>query len=231
MILETLVAHGSDFIEWIEGSGFTGAPLRRIPPARLVIAFSKAPRDLHLEHKPAVTALWRKRPAELLTVVPGRAGEADLAPPKQAVYTLEGTLLDATGQCLPRRFKLDCGSATGHRIALYRSPLGSRYGSAGGLFGRVGFDGGKPAPWSIVIAKVSPPLGAPLEFTAQADAHGEFILPLDRIPAIGVDAIAKTYPATLRILASPLATPDEAFDPDTHGGEVAVSGRVGAEVF
>ena len=137
MILETLFTHGSDYIEWYEASGNAGTALRRVAPGRLQIALSRAPRDLQLVHKATATALWRKRPLELSGLVAGRAGEADLLPPAQTAYALEGEINDPSGAYLPRRFSLACGAIIGHRIGLYRSPLGSRYGRAGGLFGRI----------------------------------------------------------------------------------------------
>ncbi|HNA05261.1 MAG TPA: hypothetical protein PLV48_15365 [Rhodocyclaceae bacterium] len=212
MILETVFAHGSDYIEWYEASGCAGSALRRIAPERLRIALTRAPRDLQLVHKTTATALWRKRPPTLSGVLAGVAREADLQPPAQAAYALEGEISDPSGAYLPRLFSVDCGAVIGHRIGLYRSPLAARYGRAGGVFGRIRL-AGRAAAWSLVVVRVTPPLGAALEFTAQADANGEFILPLDRLPALGVDALVKTYPATLRIAASPLAVAEQPFDP------------------
>lgn len=229
MTLETLFAHGSDYLEWYEASGCAGTALRRIAPDRLQIALARAPRDLQVVHKATATALWRKRPPELSGMVAGRASEADLLPPAQTPYTLEGEISDLSGTYLPRRFRVACGAVIGHRIGLYRSPLGSRYGRAGGLFGRIRL-AGKAAAWSLVVARITPPLGKVLEFTAQADASGEFILPLDRLPAIGVDALVKTYPATLRILASPLAVPEQPFDPDDLAAHQVAVGEEAAHV-
>ncbi len=230
MILETVFAHGSDYIEWYEASGCAGTALRRIAPGRLQIALARAPRDLQLVHKDTATALWRRRPPELSGMVAGRAGEADLLPPTQTAYPLEGAIDDPSGIYLPRRFSLACGAVIGHRIGLYRSPFGSRYGRAGGLFGRIRL-AGKAAAWSLIVVRVTPPLGALLEFTAQADAHGEFILPLDRLPAVGVDALVKTYPATLSILASSLAVPERPIDPDDLAAHQVAVGEDAAHVI
>ena len=38
-----------------------------------------------------------------------------------------------------------------------------------------------------------------MEFTAQADAHGDFILPLNRIPPLAADAPSSTYSAALTV--------------------------------
>lgn len=222
MILETVIAHGSDFIEWLDASGFAGAATRRIAPARLHIELTRAPRNLRLCHKPRATALLRNtdtpippntEPARLVLVVPGEASPAQRVPPAQNPYVVEGVVRDPAGEFLPRRFSLQCGNAAGHPVNLYRTPLGSRYGSAGGVFGQLALDNDAPAAWALVTVAVKPPLGPTLSFTAQADAHGEFVLPLDRLPAVAVDAVVKTYAATLSVLAATSADPLSPFDP------------------
>ena len=86
MILETVIAHGSDFIEWLDASGYAGAGTRRIAPARLHVELTRAPRNLRLCHKPRATALLRStdtpippntEPARLVLVVPGEASPVD----------------------------------------------------------------------------------------------------------------------------------------------------------
>ena len=223
MILETVIVHGSDFIEWLDASGNAGGTVRRIAPARLRIELTKAPRNLRIAHKPRATALLRttdtplppaKEPVRLALVVPGEATPAQRVPPAQNPYLIEGIVRDPAGEFLPRRFSLNGGTAAGHQIRLFRSPLGSRYGSAGGVFGRLTFADDAPAAWALVELSVKPPLGATQTYTAQADAHGEFILPLDRLPAVAVDAVVKSYPATLTVLASATTDPNTPFDPD-----------------
>jgi hypothetical protein len=62
---------------------------------------------------------------------------------------------------------------------------------------------------------VTLPPGLSLDFVAQADGHGDFLLPLDRLPALTKDALSPTLQATLSIRVDPAATPGQAPDPDT----------------
>jgi hypothetical protein len=71
------------------------------------------------------------------------------------------------------------------------------------------------------MAVITPTVGNPLRFTAQADAHGDFILPLNRMPALAKDAPASTYAAVLTVqMAAPAEEQTEsageatAIDPD-----------------
>ena len=64
MILETLVLHASDFIEWVDASGAQGGARRPVPAQSLRIRLADAPKDLELIHKNAGTALWRRVPGE-----------------------------------------------------------------------------------------------------------------------------------------------------------------------
>lgn len=216
MILETVVTHGSDYIEWVDGSGHAGGSLKVVSPTGLLLSLSKAPGDLEVDHRARLSVLRRKRPRALSAVFPGMPSEDRLKRPEQGIYVVKGRVVDPSGTYLPRQFSLQCGgSSAGHRVSLFRSPMGSRFSSAGGLIGRAVSGDGAVAPWALIHLQVTPPLGGSLAFVAQADRHGEFVLPLDRIPALPVDALSKTYAAVLSVRGLPGAKPAQVADPDS----------------
>lgn len=203
MILETLILHGSDWIEWIDASGRQDGSGRVLSPLALDIRLFTAPGDLRLIHKPSGTVLLRDQPQALRQVVNGCAVAADLKPPMEPEYPMAGFVTDPAGHFLPRPFAFKAGNAIGHRVKLYRSALGTRYGRGGGIHGRLVLSDGTPASWGMVRLTVSPPLVPKSDFVAQADRHGEFCLALDRLPALTKDALALAYPAVLQVWAVP----------------------------
>ena len=210
MIAETLVLHASDFIEWLDASGPQALARRTLPARDLDVRITQGPSDLKLIHKTAGTALWRREPEELGLLVDGEATPADLAPPDEALYPLAGEVRDRKGLFLPRHFAFDAGGRAGRRLRLFRSPLGTRFGRAGGLHGCTTLDDGTPVPWVLLTLRVTPPLAEPLDFIAQSDGRGEFRLSLERLPSLTRDAPAQTYPATLTLRAAADGT-----DPDS----------------
>lgn len=218
MMAETLIIHGGDLVEWRESSGFTNKPPLRVTPTTLSIEFNRAPRALYVLHKTNGTLLWHKNSAGPSKVVAGTATEADKTAQPTRSYPIEGSVSDPAGRYLPRTFSFTLGANNEHKVSLYHSPLGARFSKAGGVYGQVGFDNGKVAAWAIVELTVTPPLGVPLNFVAQADSHGEFSLPLNRLPALTKDAPSATYTARLKVRALPSAMPETPLDPErlTH---------------
>jgi hypothetical protein len=200
IVLETLVSHGSDFIEWIEGSGRSDAAARSIAAHGLDLVLSSAPKDLTVLHRRSSTVLLRRQPATLHQTLIGRPADAALLPPAVPAYAVAGDIVDSRRIYQPRRFSLQFGSAAGKKIKLYRSSAGTRYGQAGGLFGTLRFAPARPAAWARLQLTVTPPLGKTLEFIAQADANGEFALAFDRLPLPTLDTAA-TYQARLKVFA------------------------------
>lgn len=214
MIIETSILHCGDLIEWRESSGFVDQPPRRIAPAALAIDFSKAPQSLRIYHKANGTLLWHKNSAGPSKVVAGKATEDDLKARPTNTYAIEGSVSDPTGHYLPRTFAFTLGNASEHKIAIYHSPLGARFSKSGGVYGRVMFEDDTVAAWALIQLTVTPSLGTPLKFVAQTDQHGEFRLPLDRLPALTKDAPSPTYAAKLEVKASTSANPKSPLDPD-----------------
>ncbi len=227
MIAETLIIHGGDLIEWRESSGFINKQPQRVAPTALTIKFSKAPQGLHIYHKANGTLLWHKNSAGPSTVVAGTATEADKTALPTATYAIKGSVSDPAGRYLPRTFVFTLGNTSEHKIALYHSPLGARFSKAGGIYGQLGFDDGIIAAWALIQLTVTPSLGAPLKFIAQADIHGEFSLPLDRLPALTKDAPSPTYAAKMEIKALHSASPESPLDPDTLALVDVAKGKTG----
>ena len=217
MTSETLITRGSDWIEWLDATGFTNAKqtTSTVSPTSLNITLTNAPKDLKLEHKFAQSVLWRTRPVELKQVHTKTLTENDLQRPTETPYTVEGLLQDPTDRYLPRIFFLQAGNRNGHQIALYRSPMNCQFRSAGGILGTLHFANGTIASWAIILVTVTPHLGSPLDFTAQADIHGEFRLPMDRLPALHKDTPAQTYTAIMKIKATPPSLNLLPTNPDT----------------
>jgi len=211
-VLETCVWHASDWIAWIDRSGYAGAGHEPLVAEALAVRFTAAPADLEVIHRPGRTLLWRRRPEALRRTVAGVADDAQRQRPAVPSYTLEGEVSDPEGRYLPRRFSVNAGAAAGHRVSVYRTPGGTRFQAAGGVRGRLVFEDDTPAAWAVVELEVTPPLTGAVSFAGQADGQGEFALALDRLPALTKDTPVTTYPATLRVRASvPVSHP---IDPD-----------------
>lgn len=201
--METCLWHASDWIAWIDRSGDARPAEQPLVDIALAVNFTgRPPRDLTVVHKPGRMLLWRRLPRSLRRSVKGEVDSEGRMRPDVPTYPLQGELFDPSGRYLPRRFALDVGTAVGHRIAVYRSPLGVRYQSAGGLYGRVVFSDGTPAAWAVLELEVTPPLSGALPFVTQADGHGEFRLALNRLPALTKDAPVARYAASLTVRAS-----------------------------
>jgi hypothetical protein len=214
MFAETLIAHGSDWIEWLDASGLQAGGGQPLAPQRLVLRLSSAPPDLGLVHKARATTLWRSRLAGMTAVVPGLGTQVDRAAPIRVAYDLAGVVVDADAGYLPRAFALRPGAGTGVQVRLYRSSLGTRFGQGGGVQGRLLKEDGSGLPWALLSLSVQPLAGGVMEYVAQADAQGEFRLALDRLPLLPKDAHVGSYAAVLKVRASLACIPEQPADPD-----------------
>ena len=227
MTAETLIIHGGDLLEWHLASGYVDKPLTRITPEKLKIEFSKAPKAMRIFHKPSGTLLWHKNSAGPSKVIVGEVTEADLTAQPTTTYPIEGTVSDPSGHYLPRTFAFTLGNTSEHTVALYHSPLGARFAQAGGIYGSAAFEDGTMAAWALINLTVTPSLGPALKFVAQTDAHGEFRLPLDRLPAITKDAPSTKYNAKLEVKASAAADAATPLDPETLAAVKVAKGKTG----
>jgi len=212
-VSETVIHHASDWIDWIDASGSLTSRPRVNNPLQLV--FSKSPTDLTVISQKGRTRLWRGAQEALHLSVNGRASDAQLAYPATPTFILAGEVRDQQRRYNPRKFSITAGNAAGHSIELFRSPMGTRFASAGGLRGNVRFQDNSPASWAILSIEVTPLVGSKLKFRAQADLHGDFVLAMDRLPALAKDVAHKQYTAKLTALALKAASGQEITDPDT----------------
>lgn len=201
-ILETPVHHGSDFIHCFEATGFSDNDHRLLVKDDWQLRFDEPPKDLRIIQKKHQLAFFRARPEGMQVVIEGRATASEMQPPVQPGYTLTGMITSNSRRFNPRRFSITAGGSTGHLLALYRSPLGTQIPAGGAVIGNLEYESGVPAAWAIVTVTVTPTVGSPLIFTAQADQHGDFIVPLNRVPALDKDAPAPNYSALLRVKVS-----------------------------
>ena len=201
-LLEIPLRHGSDYIHCYDATGYAAPDHRPMVRDNWTITLHQAPRDLRVLHKAHQATLFRREPETLQRIA--KKDETDFTRPATDTYLLRGLISPVRRYFNPRRFTINAGQGAGHWLALYRSPSGTAIPSAGALTGTLMFDAEDdqpvtPAAWALVTAVVTPTVGNPLQFIAQADAHGDFILPLNRMPALAKDAPASTYAAVLTV--------------------------------
>ena len=118
-----------------------------------------------------------------------------------------------------RYIELNVGNAQRKSVSIYRALHATQVGSSGCLAGTVENENGVE-PWALLTLTVTPTIGAPLVFVAQADAYGDFVLPVNEAPALDKDAPSETYPSDLviqRVAIEPgtqLPNPDDLADLD-----------------
>jgi hypothetical protein len=208
-VLETNILHASDVIFWLDGSSSEDPATMLRLPAALELELTTQPSDLRVVNSAGKTAFLR-RPTN--PIIFGSASEADMQPPVTPTFPIAGIVSDVSGRYLSRRFAIAAGNRTGHGLVIYPSPLGSRFGPAGGLLGTLRFNtSGAPAPWALLTLTVTTTLGASLTFRGQANGQGDFILPLNRLPPLP-EGITD-YAATLAISALESAVSDSPIDP------------------
>ena len=199
--LETPIRHASDVIFWYDASGYVDVNYRPAVGTVLDVTLATAPNDIRMIHALGRTSLVRKNLAGSHVVVDGRATSAQMQAPTETPYPIIGSVSDPERTYNPRQFSISAGNVAGNAIAVYRSPLGTQLREAGGLRGSVVYENGDAASWALIDVTVTPSLGGPVNFIAQADIHGDFVLPLTRLPALTRNAPSTTYNATLSIRA------------------------------
>jgi len=212
-VSETLIHHASDWIDWIDASGgLTNRPRVADP---LQLSLSDAPADLSMISQNGRTRLWRGHQDMLHLSLNGRASAAQLAYPDAPNFALAGEVRDLYRRYNPRLFSITAGNANGHSVELYRTPMGTRFASAGGLRGNVRYEDDSPASWAILNIEVTPLVGPKLNFRAQADMQGDFVLAMDRLPALAKDVTPRHYSAKLSASALKSASGATIANPDT----------------
>ncbi len=243
---ETLAQHASDLVHWVEGSGPILQQSRVIAngfanslnislidaPSKLeqenILAVDRTPSDLSLTHKPGVTVLWRRTAANNLSMknVQGKSdAETLLNRPIEESYRVSGFIFDKQFHINPREFHLTNvgnfvdvkdASAKGHEVKLYRSVLGSKMGSLGGLEGCLQWNDGKVASWAIITCEVTlKHTTGTRSYSAQADIHGDFRLVFSALPFPKKEGeIRPPYRCKLSISALQSASGEQWHQPD-----------------
>ncbi|NOV32383.1 carboxypeptidase regulatory-like domain-containing protein [Methylomonas sp. ZR1] len=208
-VLETNILYASDVIYWLDGSSAPQqADMRRLSDA-VVLQLDTRPADLQFLHTPGKTALWRRSAGK---TVQGAPSEADKLRPAEAAYTIAGSVADSQSRYIPRRFAVQAGNAAGHSLVLYPTPFGTKLGRGGGLRGTLRFTGSNaPAVWALLTLTVNLGVGGNLICRAQADANGDFIIAMHRLPPLP-EGVTE-YNATLSIAASAAASAALPVDP------------------
>jgi len=181
-ILETNILHSSDVVFWLDGtSAESASDMQRVNwPVR--VELTTAPRDLTLVNRAGKTALLR-RPTH--PIIQGVAGDNDKTMPITPSYAVSGVVSEDSGRLVPQAFSFNAGNAVGHTIVLYPTPLGVRFGKGGGLSGTLRLHpANTPLPWAILSLAVTTAVGTTLTFKGQANAHGDFSLPMNQLPPL-----------------------------------------------
>jgi len=209
-ILETNLLFASDLLVWLDGTSATDpAQMQRINSTVSVQFDNTRPADLQWRHSEGKTALWRRASAR---IVPGQADEVDRQALPDTPYTLSGSVSDNPGRYNPRRFEILAGNAQGHSLVMYPTPLGTAIGRGGALRGNLRFAAdGAPAVWAILTLTVNLGVAGNLQFRAQADRHGDFVVPMHRLPPLPQGVV--NYAATLSVRALADAVADTPLDP------------------
>lgn len=208
-VLETNVLHTSDILYWLDGSSADNSnDMQRVPHA-LHWQLTSKPADLQWRHADGKTALWRKPDTP---IIDGRAQDADKVRAPGAGYGLSGTVSDPKGFFNPRTFSVTAGNSAvpipGQGLVLYPTPLGTRFGKAGGLIASLRYAADqRNVPWALLTVRVTLPGGGTQTYRAQTDHRGDVLISLQRLPPLpeginhysaqlGVQALLSAVPET-----------------------------------
>lgn len=238
-VLETTVRHASDSLELVEGSGLvqrretvedngvatvvpTNTPAASLPVVP-EIELTSPPPDLVTVKRPGRVILWRQTPRDLNRTVYGRADEAQMTRPAEAVYDLEGQITFRSARYNPRLFKATAGGVSRPSVAVFQAAAAVLGDSSGVVTASLRFLDGRPASWAVVTARLDLPVANPAHtadrtYRAQADRRGELRLALTGLPAptrAMAEANALNRVLTLSVTADPDHSDAEIADPDS----------------
>lgn len=213
-ILETGVLHASDVIYWLDGTTADAmTDMQRVSHA-LQFELSAKPGDIRIRQVPGKTVFWREQAS---TIISGEADETDKSYVDSGSYVLTGTIYDTKGYYNPRTFSVTLGAGSipiaGQAIIVYPTPLGTRFGRAGGLVATLRFDTDeRVVPWALLTASVTVPGIGTQTYRAQTDQHGDVLLPLHRLPPLPEGVTEYSVDLSVEALLS--AIPDEPLNTD-----------------
>lgn len=211
-VLETIALHASDVVYWLDGAtGLVPDEMTRLT-IPLSITFSAKPREISILHKTGQSVFWRNLDANLID---GEATTAEIAPPAANFFNVVGEAWDYSRRLNPVAFDLTLGDASGTSVVVYPSPMGTQIPLGGALMGTVIIDAtGEPVIWGMVEVVITIAVDETLTVRAQTDAHGDFILPLKRLPPLPESVTS--YAAQLSITANAANQADVAPDVSTY---------------
>lgn len=172
-----------------------------------------------------------------LTITAGQlpVTPAELQQGAALLTRIEGTLADPSRQFNSRWFgrdllALDAAHLEQNAIGLFRHTQATALGIGGSLRGHLQWESGEELPWAIVSLSLQlqapppedgeePAAPAPIVLVqAQANQFGDFVLPLNELPAAEFDMPVPVYSAHLRVqrcaIKSDLPDPDDLQDLD-----------------
>lgn len=211
-VLETNVLHASDVIFWLNGtSAETLSDMTRVPMP-LDLSFSAKPKDARIINSAGKTAFLRTPTNDF---VQGVATEADKVRPEFDTYEVIGEAWDSSRRFNPARIDLTLGSGLGEAIVIYPSPVGTQKSPGGSLFGRLLMDDDEsPVIWGLLTLVVTLSESETQTYRAQTDAHGDFVIPLNRLPPLP-ESITE-YDAVLSLSTNTANTVTSAPDTTTY---------------
>ena len=175
------------------------------------------PADLKILHKPGGFVFWQSGDG-VVVPEPDFDETRYLLSPRPG-YRLRGSVEDEEHFFLPRTFDVAVAAITEaslprrrgiDNVVLYPTPKGTRIPAGGAVRGTLRWpaaDGeaqGPRVPWALVsLTLLSDP---DVVFRSVTDRHGDFILPMARLPA--VQEGIPTHALRLAVAASPDADPD-----------------------
>ncbi|HGX93133.1 MAG TPA: hypothetical protein ENK35_07440 [Candidatus Tenderia sp.] len=213
-VLETQLSHIIDALHWLDGSTrhmeSKAQPINELLDVEITHITAETGR-LKMIRKPGTIVFHRPDLGRSFPTHPDDSPittEAQRKRPEIAPFTLKAVIRHPQARYNPRQVNLDIGSGKGHSVWLYPA-LHHLATSHRAVFGSLRFDDQSPARWALLVLDVEYAPGKSVTFHAQADANGDFELPLQGLPpmAKGVDH----FKATLAINAGML---DETEIPD-----------------
>lgn len=212
MSSETRISHGSDWIQWVEGTGTENSSVA-VSAERLQVRLTQAPADLRVLSKARGSLLRRPVVPGMEALVQGTPTAEDLTRPAFTPYLVRGEVWDPEGVYLPRAFQVSAGGGSGHTLPLFRSPQGTRLGQGGAVVGETCFEDGRVAPWVLLKVVIDLTPFQAITCLAQSDARGAFLMPLTRLMPRPKGSPSPSWPARLTVKADPAATPATPADP------------------
>ncbi|HWV14440.1 MAG TPA: hypothetical protein VN030_03330 [Cellvibrio sp.] len=194
-VLETNILHASDVIYWLDASSAnTVAAMSRIEHF-LELNITQKPAAIKFLNAVGKTAFWMTPTQPMIA---GVTTDAQRQRPAVAPFVIAGTVVDHTGRFNPAAFSLSLGSGNGSAVTLFPAAAAVRLSAGGAVQGHIAFAADEaPLVWGLLTLTVTVGLAETIQFRAQTDAKGDFVMPLKRLPPLPLSATE--YSAELRI--------------------------------